>query len=188
MTRILARNYYDRGLNKLRENKLHEAKKSLQKSVELDNQLVEGHNVLGLYYYHMGDMQEAKKSWTYSLGIEENDNRARKYLQQLQGNQIRAYEDYCDRAIKAMRVGKYKQAEKFLRTPEVSNIYAVKDMNLLGLSLYGQKKKKQAFKVWQEVLTVDPQNEKALKYIVEGEWLDLRNYIQKILGLKSGRE
>lgn len=185
MIKQVAKMYYNKGLDAFQQAKLSDAKQALEKSIVYDPTYVEAYNLLGLYYEYIGERKQAKNLWEQSLKVCERDNRAQYYLSKQDESQMLKDESNYNQAVVAMRQGKYKEAERLLSQGNTKEIESLDAMNLLGLSLYGQKKERKALAIWQEVLRRDCQNAKASKYIVEIKQLTFKDYLyRKMRGIR----
>ena len=101
--RRIANAYYNQGLEKAGFRDLTGAAADLKKSLRYDKVQTDARNLLGLIYLEMGEAGAAVSQWIISLNLQEEDNLAEEYLDQVQ--QSRGFLEMADQAAK-----KYNQA------------------------------------------------------------------------------
>ena len=84
--RLTAAKLYNKGLSQAREGDLSGAELSLLNSLKFDKRNCEARNLLGLVYYRRGRMADALKHWIISTSLEDANNPARGYIDDLQAH------------------------------------------------------------------------------------------------------
>ena len=82
--RLVSNSFYNAGLEWAKRRDLTGAAGYLQKCLNLNKYHIDARNLLGLIYYEMGEVSEALVQWVISTNIQERDNLADYYLEQIQ--------------------------------------------------------------------------------------------------------
>ncbi|PKM79098.1 MAG: hypothetical protein CVU88_07540 [Firmicutes bacterium HGW-Firmicutes-13] len=163
----LGKYYYRQGLRLAKEKRITPAVTALERAAALRQEDWKSWNVLGLCYYRLGKFRCAGEAWEQSLFRCPDENKAALYLEYLKSSDFLNICSKYNQGLELTRKGKYRKAEKILEKRELLNF--VSFSNLLGLCLYAQGKKKRAFQVWRQVLSMDRDNLLTLKYIQKSD-------------------
>lgn len=93
--RATSRWFLAQGLRKTMGGDYDSALEDLRKALRYDKKNTEARNIIGLIYFHRGEVVESVREWTLSLYCQKEGNRAAMYLQELQKNP-RQYDALCD--------------------------------------------------------------------------------------------
>lgn len=168
--RLASNSFYNAGLEQARRRDLTGAVICLQKCLNLNKYHIHARNLLGLIYYEMGEVSEALVQWVISMNIQERDNRADVYLEQIQRKPERL-------EVASQNVKRYNQALiqaqsgsddlavlSLTRVVEVNPKF-VKAHLLLALLYISHDDYVKAGKSLYKVLKIDKNNPKASWYM-----------------------
>lgn len=82
--RLVSNSFYNAGLERAKRRDLTGAVRYLQTCLNLYKYHVDARNLLGLIYYEMGEVSDALVQWVISMNIQEQQNLADVYLEQIQ--------------------------------------------------------------------------------------------------------
>lgn len=82
--RLVSNSFYNAGLERAQRRDLTGAVSYLQTCLNLYKYHIEARNLLGLIYYEMGEVSEALVQWVISMNIQDKNNLADTYLEQIQ--------------------------------------------------------------------------------------------------------
>ncbi len=171
--------YYNDGLAKARVRDLTGAAESLRRSVKYNKNHTDARNLLGLVYYETGDMVHALSEWVISRSLQEEDNLANRYLQEIRSS------GFLDRARTAIK--KYNMAVNYARNNSedlaIIQLRRVLSLNsrmldahhLLALLYMKNKDYTKAKKVLRKAQLIDTNNTTTLRYLREVERLHAIN-------------
>lgn len=163
---------YNQGLQVAKLRDLSGAINLLKRSLKLDKNNVDAHNLLGLIYFEIGEVVPALQQWVISKNIQEEDNIAEYYIEKLHHNQHKL--DMINTAIK-----KYNQSLRYIeqksedlaiiQLKKVISLYPnfVKAYCLLALCYIHENSLAKAKNCLLKVLTIDKSNYVTLKYYEE---------------------
>lgn len=173
--------HFNQGLEKARVKDLTGAINSLTMSLKYNKRNIQARNLLGLIYYHMGEMVSALSEWVISVNFQKQDNRANTYIRDVQNNPARL--EHENKTIQ-----KYNVALEYLwqgnmdvaiiELKKVININPnyIRAYQLMGLLYIRTKQYAAARKVLVQALKIDRNNITCLRYMDE---------INKIAGEKA---
>ena len=169
-TKDLSIRLYNQGLERLKANDLTHGIKNLTKSVAVDKSNVTARNLLGLALFQVGHAGEALMHWSISKSMQDVDNPAERYLQQVSKNtkNLERYNDAINMYNRAL--GHIKQKSDDLAIIQLkkaveNNPNFVDAQNLLALCNLIQNEKDRALLAVEKVLSLDAQNPIALSHI-----------------------
>ena len=168
--------YYNDGLAKARVRDLTGAAESLRQSVRYNKNNTDARNLLGLVYYETGDVFHALIEWVISRSLQEKDNDANRYLQEIKGSN-----GTLERAKQAIK--KYNLALNYagnnsedLAIIQLRRVLALNGNmlcahQLLALLYMKNGDYTKAKKVLRKAQQIDTNNTTTLKYLREVERL-----------------
>ena len=168
--RLISNSFYNAGLERAQRRDLTGAVLYLQKCLNLNKYHTDARNLLGLIYYEMGEVSEALVQWVISMNLEEHDNRADYYLEQIQrkperleqvSQVIRKY----NQALLQAQSGSDDLAVLQLTRVVEANPRFVKAHLLLALLYISHEDYTKAGKSLYKVLKIDKNNPKASWYM-----------------------
>ena len=163
---------YNQALKQVKINDLSGAIETLEKSILFNKGNIVARNLLGLVHFEVGHLGEALKHWVISTSYVREKNAASEYLNTVQ-NSGRTLEKYND-SIKM-----YNQALDYMvqKSDDMALIQLKKAieinpkfidaLNLLAFCYMLQKERDKALAVVDKVLTLDTNNQIALRYYQE---------------------
>lgn len=172
--------YYNDGLARARVRDLSGAAESLRRSVKYNKNNITARNLLGLVYYEMGDTFHALSEWVISHSLQEKENDADRYLQEIRGSA-----GVLERAKQAIK--KYNLAVNYAKTNSedlaVIQLRRVLSLNgkmlcahqLLALLYMKNGDYTKAKKVLRKAQQIDTNNTTTLKYLREVDRLYAAN-------------
>lgn len=170
---IMASNaYYNEGLKKATVRDLSGAVESLKISLRFYKRNIDARNLLGLVYFEMGEVVAALSEWVLSKNYQPRDNRASRYLDEVQNNPSKL--EAINQTIK-----KYNQTLQYCRQGSrdlaVIQLKKVLSMNpklvsahqLLALLYMEDGKYELAKKALRNAAKIDVNNTLTLRYLRE---------------------
>ncbi|GKX27996.1 hypothetical protein SH1V18_04760 [Vallitalea longa] len=170
--KLTSRLLYNQGLQVAKLRDLSGAISLLKRSLKLDKNNIDAHNLLGLVYFEIGEVVPALQQWVISKNIQEEDNIADYYIEKIHHNQHKL--DMINTAIK-----KYNQSLRYIEQKSEDlaiiqlkkvislNPNFVKAYCLLALCYIHEDNLAKAKINLLKVLTIDKSNYVALKYYEE---------------------
>ncbi|MCD7806052.1 MAG: tetratricopeptide repeat protein [Lachnospiraceae bacterium] len=167
-----ANRMYNSGLEKARQRDLTGAVRDLHQCLKLNKEHVDARNLLGLVYFEMGEVARALGEWTISTNLQQEDNVADQYIQQLQASQndlndlnlaIRKYNlalAYCEEGSDDLAVIQLKRVLSL-------NPRFLKASVLLALIYMHRNEYDRASQLLKKVLQADRGNTTARRYLDE---------------------
>ncbi len=168
----MANAYYNDGLEKAGVRNLSGAILSLKSCLKLNKYHIDARNLLGLVYYEMGEVVDALSEWVISKSYQPIENRASRYLEEIQQNPSRL--ETVNQTIK-----KYNQALLYCRQDSRDlaiiqlkkvlslNPKLVKGHQLLALLYLQENKLELAKKTLRNAGKIDTDNTTTLRYLKE---------------------
>ncbi len=164
--------HYNQGLAKAGVRDLSGAANSLRCALKYNKHNTNARNLLGLIYYHTGEIVPALGEWVISLHFQEQGNPASEYIETIQNNPTR-----LQAANKVIQ--KYNQSLKYIaenntemainelkRVVNMSPTY-VRALQLLALLYMQRKQYSAARKVLMRAVKVDRNNMTTVRYMRE---------------------
>ena len=110
-----ANSCYNRGLQLARQRDLSGAVPYLKRALELNKDLTDARNLLGLIFYEIGEVGDALVQWVISIDLRTENNRAVFYLDDVRrrGGQLASFSKMIERynvALEAAKNGNYDTA------------------------------------------------------------------------------
>ena len=180
----LSNAYYNEGLEKAQVRDLTGAVASLRQSLKINKKNTQARNLLGLVYFEMGEVVDARSQWIISRSFQPKKNLADYYIESVQKNPARLEE--INTAIKKYNLslqyceqGSYDLAVVQLKRVLSMNVKLLKGHLLLALLHMKNGNLGKARGELKRVLAVDRTNTRALAYMRE---LDM------VSGRKPSRE
>lgn len=164
--------FYNDGLEKANVRDISGAIRSLKECLRYNKNHTDARNLLGLCYFEMGDLVSALAEWVISKNLQFEDNRADKYLNELQNtngmldkmNQtIRKY----NQALEYCRAGSRDLARIQLRRVLGMNSKLVEGHQLLALICMQDGEYEEARKELNAANKIDVKNIITLRYMAE---------------------
>ena len=203
--------YYENAVSNYKNSEIDKAKTELLKSLEYDNSNQDAAKLLveieeekfsgregeynetarefyekGLVLYRKGDAAGAEAEWRKALKISPDNGQIKKFLARVAPQDASLKENRPSRKDLARQkapVGEEKQEKKAAKkearvSPEKKQ---ADDLYYEGLRLYKQGKVDEAVSCWEQVLKIDPDNQKASKAKFERCVMDVKakNKIKK---------
>ena len=167
-----AQSYFEAGGLAIKRQKLSDAIKYLKKASiceELkEQQKSDTYNMLGLCYYRLGEWEGAEKFWKQSVEImPDEDNRAYKYLEELESKGALAYKQVYENALMHIKQGKYGKVSREIIRYSKGNIMTVRLWNILGLCEWKVGRNKNAYSCFKNALQKDVSHPITLRYLRE---------------------
>lgn len=164
--------YYNMALEHARVRDLSGAIRYLQRSLHMNKNNTEARNLLGLLYYQMGEVVDALSQWVISKNLQPKNNRADLFLDQIQkrpGNleQVNTNVKKYNQALAYAKNGNEDLAVMQLKKVLDSSRNFVKGYLLMALLYIHQGEFVKAGKALHEVLAIDKNNTRAMRYMVE---------------------
>lgn len=164
--------YYNSALEKARVRDLSGALQDLNQSLQFDKNNIDARNLLGLIYYEMGEVVEALCQWVVSKNLQEENNLADHFLNEVQGNKNEL--DRMNKAIKDFNLSlTYASHDSEdlaviqLRSVISQHPKMIKAYQLLVLLYMKDGEYSRANKLLKRILSLDRGNTFALKYTRE---------------------
>ncbi|MCD8325502.1 MAG: tetratricopeptide repeat protein [Lachnospiraceae bacterium] len=167
-----ANRMYNSGLEKAQQRDLSGAVRDLHQCLKLNKEHVDARNLLGLVYFETGEVARALGEWTISMNLQQEDNIADQYIQQLQASQndlntlnqaIRKYNlalAYCEEGSDDLAVVQLKRVLSL-------NPRFLKASVLLALVYIHRNEYDRASQLLKKVLRADRGNTLACRYLDE---------------------
>jgi len=161
---------YNRGLRKAKIRNLSGAVEALNRSVRLDKKNIKARNLLGLVYFELGETVLALRQWVISKNLQEEDNDAYYFINEIQNNQT-----YLDRLNTAIK--KYNQSLRYIEQDSVDlaiiqlkkvisiNSRFVQAYGLLALCYVKEEQTEKAKSILKRLLEIDQNNYVGRKYL-----------------------
>lgn len=168
--RQVSNSFYNAGLERAQRRDLTGAVGYLQTCLNLYKYHIDARNLLGLIYYEMGEVSEALVQWVISMNIQEKDNLADYYLEQIQrkperleklSQNVKRY----NQALFQAQTGSDDLAVLQLTRVVDANPQFVKAHLLLALIYIAHEDYTKAGKSLYKVLKIDKNNPKASWYM-----------------------
>lgn len=164
--------YYNMALEKAKVRDLSGAIRYLQRSLHLNKNNTEARNLLGLLYYQMGEVVDALSQWVISKNLQPKNNRADYFLEMIQKRpgsleQVNQNVKKYNQALGYAKNGSDDLAVMQLKKVLDSSRNFVKGYQLLALMYIHQGEYVKAGKALHEVLQIDKNNTRAMRYMVE---------------------
>lgn len=165
-----ANGFYNRGLELAKERDLSGAAECLKRALQFNKYHTDARNLLGLIFYEMGETSDALVQWVISINLQPDNNRADKYLDQVQrrpgqlehaSNLIRKY----NQALIHAQNGSDDLAVLQLKRIVEEKPNFVKAHLLLALLYIGHEDYTKAGKSLYKVLQIDKNNRRAERYM-----------------------
>lgn len=167
---ILSAKNYNLGLKMANKNHISTAINYLEKSIEINSNNIDALNLLGLCYSQIGIVSKASKYWILSCMINNKDNIALRYLNNVEKNltkreQLNDSIKKYNQSLSYFRQGNFDISTIQLKKVIETNPNFLEAKNLLALVYIKDKKISQAQNLLGQVLEIDSSNEKALRYL-----------------------
>ena len=168
--RLVSNSFYNAGLERAQRRDLTGAVGYLQTCLNLYKYHIDARNLLGLIYYEMGEVSEALVQWVISMNIQEKNNLADYYLEQIQrrpdrleklSQNVKRY----NQALFQAQTGSDDLAVLQLTRVVDDNPKFVKAHLLLALLYIAHEDYTKAGKSLYKVLKIDKNNPKASWYM-----------------------
>ena len=168
--RHAANSCYNRALVCARERELSRAVPLLRKALLLDKTHKDARNLLGLVYYEMGEVGDALVQWVISANMDQEDNRALFYLEDVRrkSGRLRGFDHMIRRyngALELARNGIRDTAVHQLSGVVAEHPNYVRAGLLLGLLYMEQGEWEKAEHYLKQVLGTDTGNAQAVRYL-----------------------
>lgn len=164
--------HYNQGLSKAKVRDLSGAVSSLTQALKYNKRNMDARNLLGLIYYHIGEIVPALSQWVISVHFQPNSNPAAGYIKAIQDDP-QALRD-ADRLIKQynksleeIEEGNVDFAINRLKKVVNMNPNYVKAYQLLALLYMEREQYNAAHKVIMRAIRVDRNNITSLNYLNE---------------------
>ena len=163
---------YNQALAQVKINDLTGAIETLEKSILFNKGNITARNLLGLVHYEVGHLGDALKHWVISTSYVKEKNVALEYLNIVQ-NSGRALEKYNDsikmynQALEYMQQKSDDMALIQLKKAIEINPKFINALNLLAFCYLLQKERDKALVMVDKVLSLDTNNQVALRYYQE---------------------
>ncbi len=168
--RHAANSCYNRGLICARERELSRAVPLLKKALLLDKTHKDARNLLGLVYYEMGEVGDALTQWVISANMDQEDNRALFYLEDVRrkSGRLKTFDHMIKRYNGAMELA--RNGIRDTAVHQLSGVVAehpnyVRAGLLLGLLYMEQEEWQKAEHYLKQVLRTDASNADAARYL-----------------------
>lgn len=165
---------YNEGLEKALVRDMEGAIASLKRSLKFNKENIDARNLLGLCYYETGEAVSALCEWVVSKNLQQQDNLADFYIDQLQNNKNRL--DTINQTIR-----KYNQSVTYCREDNEDmaiiqlkkvisqNPKFVKAYQLLALLYMKRQEYERARRLLKKAAHIDTTNTTTLRYLQEIE-------------------
>ena len=172
--RRAANSCYNRALICARERELSRALPLLKKALQLDKTHKDARNLLGLIYFEMGEVGDALVQWVISANMDQEDNRALYYLEDIRrkSGRLKGYSHMISRyngALELARNGIRDTAVHQLSGVVAEHPNYVRAGLLLGLLYMEQEEWQKAEHYLKQVLRTDTSNADAARYLLTEE-------------------
>lgn len=179
-------NYYNRGLELLKDNRISEGMEGFRKALEFGGSSSSCYNLLGLCLFSLGRFNESLHFWEKSIKIDNTfDNPAHSYIIYIKSKSFESISKDYNVALKYGEVGKYKKAVEILKNHNVLRINCVLFHNFYGLCLYAAGDRMSSQKAWIRSLRIDSSNVDTLYYLSMVETKETKGILEWI-GSKLG--
>ena len=164
--------YYNIGYDRASARDLSGAIESLLQALRYNKRNVPARNLLGLFYYEMGEAVQAMSEWVMSINYQQENNLATKYLKELKKDPARL-ESVDQLARKFNMAIQYAHSEDYdlsilqLKSALSDNPHFVKGYLLLALLYIGTDNYEKARVTLRRVLKIDKANSLAVHYLRE---------------------
>ena len=164
-----ANSCYNRGLRLAKQRDLSGAVPYLKRALELNKNLIEARNLLGLIFYEMGEVGDALVQWVISIDLRTENNRAVFYLDDVRrrGGQLESFAAMIERynvALDAAQRGNYDLAIHQLARIVAQHPNYVRAGLLLSLLYIEAGDYKRADHYLRLVRKTDRMNQTAVRY------------------------
>lgn len=165
-----ANGFYNHGLELAKERDLSGAAECLKRALQFNKYHTDARNLLGLIFYEMGETSDALVQWVISINLQPEDNRADRYLDEVQRRQgqlehasgiIRKY----NQALIHAQNGSDDLAVLQLKRIVEEKPNYVKAHLLLALLYINHEDYTKAGKSLYKVLQIDKNNRRAERYM-----------------------
>ena len=186
MLKDLSLAYMLEGHKCLNDKKINSAILQLEKAILFDDSNWEAMNLLGLCFYTLGNFKEAKSIWSRSLSVNSKENnRALNYCNTLDEDEFQAICNSYNEALKKVREGQYKKADRILKEEILIKSNIVLFIKFKGLCKFAAGNKYKAVSLWKQVLEINMEDMEAVKYIAEstdskGEGRGVYNFFRNL--------
>ncbi len=181
----ISNSYYNIGLKLTREYNLSEAADNLKKSLQFNKRNTDARNLLGLIYYHLGEVSDALVQWVLSLNLQPYDNDADRYLNEVQRQPglIDSYGQAITKFNQALALSQGGTDDlailQLIKITERHKTYLRAHL-LLGLLYMEVGEYRKSYRSFQNALRIDHGNTLAIRCIDE-----LRTYLRESQGNKK---
>ncbi len=164
--------FYNQGLEKARVRDLSGAIDSLKSALQYYKYNTRARNLLGLCYYHMGELVLAINEWVLSKNLQEDNPDADRYLAEIENapgllSKINSTIKKYNQAIEYCKSGSRDLATIQLKKVIAQNPNFVKAHQLLALLYMQENKYADARKVLAQIAKIDANNTITTRYIHE---------------------
>ncbi len=164
--------HYNQGLAKAKVQDMTGATNSLLMSLKYNKHNTQARNLLGLIYYHIGEVIDALGEWVISVNFQPRDNIANTYIRAIQNNPEglaqanRTIQKY-NTALEYLHQGNMDVAIIELKKVLNLNPNYIKAYQLMALLYIRTKQYAAARKILVRALKIDRNNITSLRYIKE---------------------
>ena len=164
--------HYNQGLAKAKVQDMTGATNSLLMSLKYNKHNTQARNLLGLIYYHIGEVIDALGEWVISVNFQPRDNIANTYIRAIQNNpeglaQANRIIQKYNTALEYLHQGNMDVAIIELKKVLNLNPNYIKAYQLMALLYIRTKQYAAARKILVRALKIDRNNITSLRYIKE---------------------
>ena len=164
--------HYNQGLSKAKVRDLSGAITSLTQALKYNKKNMDARNLLGLIYYHIGEIVPALSQWVISVHFQPNSNPAARYIKSIQDDpqQLRDADRLIkqyNKSLEEIEEGNVDFAINRLKKVVNLNPNYVKAYQLLALLYMEREQYNAAHKVIMRAIKVDRNNITSLNYLKE---------------------
>lgn len=155
--------YYKDGLNLVKNNNISKALKLMEKSLEDISDDTQVLNLMGLCEYVLCNFERAILNWNKSLMFNNEDNRARYYLDSLKDAEHKNFIEYYGLAVDYIDSLRYREAMEILFEVNKTNRELIEPYALIAKSYYELKEYELAKEYLEQALIKDRENSRYLQ-------------------------
>lgn len=157
--------YYNKALDLVKNNNISKALVLMEKSLEDITEDTEIFNLMGLCQYILCDFEKADLTWNKSLMFNNDNNRARYYLNFLKSEEFKSFEEYYNLSLAYVDKLKYKEALELLIEINETNKDLIEPYALIGNCYYGLEEYELSKEYLKKALNKDIDNVQYLKQL-----------------------
>jgi tetratricopeptide (TPR) repeat protein len=176
----IGKTFYNTAVELIAAHNLSAATQWLRQAVELDSDNPPLWELLGLCQFSLGEFAAAQQAWRHGVACGTADGPSAQYLADLATADFKTITARFNRCLEQAAQRKIFSALLQL-WPALESVPNLAGWNLAGLLLYQLGLKKNAARLWKQVLKQDRSNARAAYYLAEGKFGLLPYCIEKVI-------